>query len=157
MKLNDAVLGLVFGLLGLLVLWHVQSFPPIHGQQVGPAVFPRLIAIAMIVCSLILVVNGVRKRAGGRWVAPAEWWSSRPHLVAFIVAVAMPAFYVLAAEKLGFFIVSIVSLVALFLALKVRPKVAIITAVIATALIWYAFYKLLRVPLPWGVLQGHAF
>jgi len=30
-------------------------------------------------------------------------------------------------------------------------------AVIATLVIWYAFYKLLRVPLPWGVLTGVAF
>ena len=30
-------------------------------------------------------------------------------------------------------------------------------AVIATLVIWYAFYKLLRVPLPWGVLTGFAF
>ena len=34
---------------------------------------------------------------------------------------------------------------------------AIVVALAATVVIWYAFYKLLRVPLPWGVLTGMAF
>jgi hypothetical protein len=29
--------------------------------------------------------------------------------------------------------------------------------VVGTLVIWYAFYKLLRVPLPWGVLERFAF
>ena len=36
------------------------------------------------------------------------------------------------------------------------PRAALI-AVIGTLAIWYVFYKLLRVPLPWGVLKNFAF
>ena len=39
----------------------------------------------------------------------------------------------------------------------VRPATAALVAVVATLVIWYAFYKLLRVPLPWGVLTKFAF
>jgi putative tricarboxylic transport membrane protein len=39
----------------------------------------------------------------------------------------------------------------------VRSATAAIVAVVATLLIWYAFYKLLRVPLPWGLLTSMAF
>jgi len=39
----------------------------------------------------------------------------------------------------------------------VRPVPAVSVAIIGTIVIWYAFYKLLRVPLPWGVLQRFAF
>jgi len=39
----------------------------------------------------------------------------------------------------------------------VRSGVAIIVAIVGTIVIWYAFYKLLRVPLPWGVLERFAF
>jgi putative tricarboxylic transport membrane protein len=48
-------------------------------------------------------------------------------------------------------------LLALFLAYGVRPVTAIIVAVVVTLVIHYAFYKLLRVPLPWGVLTRFAF
>ena len=40
----------------------------------------------------------------------------------------------------------------MMLALRVRPAVALIVAVVATFAIHVAFYKGLRVPLPWGVL-----
>lgn len=157
MKLNDAILGAVFLVLGLAVLWYVQSFPGTHGQRVGPALFPGIIAAGMVVCALILIVQGVRKRAGGAWVEVPGWWRSRPHVRAFIVAAAMPAFYVLCAQRLGFFIVGFVSLLALMLAMRVRPRLALVTSLITTAAIWFAFYKLLRVPLPWGLLQSWAF
>jgi putative tricarboxylic transport membrane protein len=35
--------------------------------------------------------------------------------------------------------------------------VALVAALVTTLLMWYAFYKLLRVPLPWGVLTPFAF
>ena len=42
MKLNDAVWGALFALLGAAILWHVQGFPRIPGQNVGPGLFPGL-------------------------------------------------------------------------------------------------------------------
>ena len=44
MKLNDAVLGAVFLALALLVLWTIQGYPKIPGQNVGPAAFPGVAA-----------------------------------------------------------------------------------------------------------------
>ena len=38
-----------------------------------------------------------------------------------------------------------------------RPALAVTVAVVASLVIWFAFYKLLRVPLPWGVLKSYAF
>ena len=48
-------------------------------------------------------------------------------------------------------------LLALFAVLRVAPGRAVLVAAIATLLIHFAFYKLLRVPLPWGVLERFAF
>jgi putative tricarboxylic transport membrane protein len=47
-------------------------------------------------------------------------------------------------------------LVALFKALRVNWRRTLIVSVIATVLVHFAFYKLLRVPLPWGVLTPWA-
>ena len=48
-------------------------------------------------------------------------------------------------------------LFVLFLLFGVRPARAAGVAIVATLVIWYACYKLLRVPLPWGVLTRYAF
>jgi len=42
-------------------------------------------------------------------------------------------------------------------AFGVKPGRAALIAVIGTLAIWYVFYKLLRVPLPWGALTNFAF
>lgn len=157
MKINDAIFGAVFVLLGLVVIVHVRSFPMIPGQQVGPALFPGLIAAGFVGCGFLLIVSGIRKRATEPWYETAEWMRSGRHFVAFSVIVGGVAAYVWLANAIGFLIVAPILLWIWFVTLRVRPWPAMVVAVIATLAIWYAFYKLLRVPLPWGVLTGFAF
>ena len=152
MKLNDAVTGAVFLALALAVLWNVQSFPAIHGQQVGPAAFPGLIAALLAGCSVALIVRGVRQRAAQPWMQLQAWTRSPRQLIAFGAAVGGLLFYILAADKVGFLICGSAFLLALLLALRVRLLAAIIVAPLATLFIHVVFYKVLRVPLPWGVL-----
>jgi putative tricarboxylic transport membrane protein len=61
-----------------------------------------------------------------------------------------------AANWLGFLPTALLILLALFAVLRVPPGRGVVIAVIATLAIHFAFYKLLRVPLPWGVLKGFA-
>lgn len=157
MKINDAIFGAVFVLLGLVVIVHVRSFPMIPGQQVGPALFPGLIAAGFVGCGFLLIVSGIRKRATEPWYETAEWMRSGRHFVAFFAIVGGVAAYVWLANAIGFLIVAPILLWIWFVTLRVRPWPAMVVAVIATLAIWYAFYKLLRVPLPWGVLTGFAF
>jgi putative tricarboxylic transport membrane protein len=74
----------------------------------------------------------------------------------FVVLVASIVFYMLVSEKLGFLICSTLILTTLFSVLKVPFGRAVLVAVIATLVIHFAFYKILRVPLPWGVLTNYA-
>ena len=160
MKLNDAVWGALLALLGAAILWHVQGFPRIPGQNVGPALFPGVLAVAMLVCGAILIATGLKARrsAGAtfRWAVAPEWLRSRRHLLAFAVLVASNVFYLLVVDRLGFLLTAFVYLAALMWVLRVRLAVAVPVAFIMALAIHYAFYKLLRVPLPWGVLQGIA-
>ena len=157
MKINDAVFGAVFLLLGLVVLGHVQSFPRIPGQQVGPALFPGLIAVALAGCGVLLMVSGLRRRARQPWFEAADWMHSGRHFAAFAGIVGGVVAYVFFANAIGFLIISPVLLMLWFTVLGVRRVPAVVVAVLATLVIWYAFYKLLRVPLPWGLLTGVAF
>jgi len=159
MKLDDAVWGALLALLGGAILWHVRSFPHIPGQNVGPALFPGLVAAALVVCGVLLVAGALRARrrgGGGAWIEAPAWLRARPQLIAFVVLVAASVFYLLAVDRLGFVVTAFVCLAALMSSLRVRLAVALVVALAMTLAIHWAFYKLLRVPLPWGVLQGIA-
>lgn len=155
MKFNDAVFGLLLLALGALVLVGVQGFPRIPGQQVGPALFPGLIAVGLCVGGLILMVRGWRERAAVPWLVLQDWVRSPRHLLAFAVLIGSIVFYMLVSEQLGFLLSSSIILSTLLYVLRVSLVRALLTAVVATLLIHFAFYKLLRVPLPWGVLKNY--
>ena len=156
MKLNDAIFGLLLLVLGGTVLGLVQSFPKIPGQQVGPGLFPGLIAVGLCVGGLILLVRGWRGRADQAWFALEDWVKSPRHLAGFVVLVGSIVFYMLVSQWLGFLISSALILTALFYVSQVALGRAVLVAVVATLVIHFAFYKLLRVPLPWGVLKNYA-
>jgi putative tricarboxylic transport membrane protein len=156
MKLNDAVFGLLLLALGVTVLVSVQAFPNIPGQKVGPGLFPGLIATGLCVGGLLLLAQGLRERASVPWIALQSWVRSPRHLLSFALLVASVLFYMLVSEKLGFVPTAIVVLTALFHVLRVPLAKSVLFAVLATLLIHFAFYKMLRVPLPWGVLADFA-
>ena len=159
MKLNDAVWGAFLALLGVAVLVHVQSFPRIPGQNIGPGIFPGIVAAGLAVCGLLLVVRGVRSRRGAEpvpWVRAPAWMRSGRPLLAFAVLVGVNLFYLAAVQRLGFVLTAFVYLGALLWVLRVRWAVLLPVALLGTFLIHLAFYRLLKVPLPWGVLQRWA-
>jgi putative tricarboxylic transport membrane protein len=160
MKLNDAVWGALLIFFSAAVLTHVQQFPAIPGQKVGPALFPGLLAVAIAVCAVLLIVKGLAARArggdGARWVELDAWTRSRRHVLAFGAVIGVNLFYILLVDKVGFILTGTVYLGTLFTIFGVRPKWILPIALVAVLVIHYAFYKLLRVPLPWGVLQGIA-
>jgi putative tricarboxylic transport membrane protein len=157
MKINDAIFGVVLLVLGIVVLTHVQGFPKIPGQQVGPALFPGVVAAGLAICGVLLIASGIRHRRDEPWFRMADWVRSGQHLVAFASIVAGVAAYIAWVDKVGFLLLAPVLLFTWFVVFRMRPLPAAVTAVVVTFTIWYAFYKLLRVPLPWGLLEAHAF
>jgi len=156
-KFNDAVFGALLLVLGLAVLVHVQSFPKIPGQNVGPALFPGLVAVALVICAVMLILSGLRSRPETAWFEALPWARSPGHAWAFVAVIGSTIAYIVLAERIGFVIVAPLALFAMFIAFGVRPVTSVVVAIIGTLVIWYAFYKLLRVPLPWGVLTRFAF
>jgi putative tricarboxylic transport membrane protein len=156
MKLNDAIFGLLLLALGLLVLFTVQSYPKIPGQPVGPALFPGLIASGLCIAGAALLVAGLRERGTQRWIEWDDWIGSPRHLLGLAVLLGSIVFYIAASTWLGFLPTAFIILMAMFAVLRVGPGRALLIAVIATLAIHFAFYKLLRVPLPWGLLTPYA-
>jgi len=160
MKLNDAVWGALLLLFSVVLLVHVQSFPRIPGQQVGPALFPGILAVGLAVCAGLLVVKGLASRREGgeraEWVLFEPWTRRRHYVLAFAVTVGVNVFYIFAVDRLGFIVMGVIYLAALFWVFGVRKAWILPLALIVTLGIHYAFYKLLKVPLPWGIMQGVA-
>jgi len=157
MKINDAVFGAVLLLLGMAVLLAIRGYPHMPGQNVGPALFPGLIAAGLIVCALLLIVGGVRRRGETPWFEPLPWLGSRRHVIAFLTVIGAVVFYIALVDRVGFLIIAPLTLLAMFAAFRVRWTTGVVVALIASVCIWYAFYKLLRVPLAWGLLERFAF
>ena len=156
MKLNDAVFGLLLTLVGAAVLVAIRGYPRIPGQPVGPALFPGLIAAGLCIAGLLLIVRGLRHRGEQPWLAWDDWVRSPRHALALLVLLGSVMFYIVAAEVLGFLPTAAIILTVLFLVLRVRPVLALVIALVAALLVHTAFYKLLKVPLPWGLLTGVA-
>jgi putative tricarboxylic transport membrane protein len=151
-KFNDAVLGAVFLALSVAVLVHIQGFPNIPGQKIGPGAFPGLIAALLACCSAALIWRGWRERRNQRLVAVGAWLYSPRHVRNFLLTVGALALYIVAADTLGFLLCGAVILLALFQTLGVPARLAAPLALTLPVVIHLIFYKLLRVPLPWGVL-----
>ncbi len=154
MKLNDALAGVLLLALAAAVGWHIRGFPQMPGQKFGPALFPGLIAAGLAVCGALLVVRGLR--SGDAMLRLAPWTRSPAMLGNFALVCGVLVFYALASAALGFIVTGVALLLALFLKLHVPPTRAVVVAVAATLIIHTLFYKGLRVPLPWGVLESIA-
>ena len=125
------------------------------GQKFGPAWFPGLIAAGLAVCGALLAFHGLRDRSA--WVTLPEWIASRRARAGVAALIGGLLAYILVVDHLGFHLTGVILLALWMRALGASWRVTAFVAVIGTVAIHFAFYKGLRVPLPWGVLERWAF
>ena len=125
------------------------------GQKFGPAWFPGLIAAGLAVCGALLIYGGLRERSP--WLAVGDWIHSRRARAGIAAFVGGLIVYILVVDAVGFYLTGIVLLAVWMRVLGASWRVTVIVAVLGTVLIHLAFYKGLRIPLPWGVLERWAF
>ena len=106
MKLNDAFFGAFLAALGAFVLWKVQGFPAIPGQQYGAGAFPGVIAAGLLAVGTLMVLGGLRRRDGAAWVRLSAWTGSARHVRALAVIVLGVVAYILWADDVGFDVVA---------------------------------------------------
>jgi putative tricarboxylic transport membrane protein len=145
----DRWLGLALALLAAAVLWSSRAFPNVPGQKVGAGFLPMLVGAGLLICALVLVARSFRASAYAGGDKPRE----AEHVGAPLAVIASIVIYIVAADRLGFLLVAPVCLVLVFRALGVGWRAALPWALCGTLLVHLAFYKLLRVPLPWGVFR----
>jgi putative tricarboxylic transport membrane protein len=145
----DRWVGAMLALLGTAVLWSSRAFPAVPGQKVGAGFLPGIVGAGILLCALLLVWRSTRAAV----YANAEQSPQNERYAPAAVVVAACLGYILLAERLGFLIVAPLCLIAVFLVFRARLGPSLLWAVAGTLVVHVAFYKLLRVPLPWGVLR----
>ncbi len=139
----------MLALLGTAVMWSSRSFPAVPGQKVGAGFLPGIVGAGILLCALLLVLRSTR---AARY-ADADDAPQNERYVPAAVVIASCLGYILLAEPVGFLIVAPLCLMAVFMAFRARFVPSLLWALAGTLIVHVAFYKLLRVPLPWGVLR----
>ena len=90
-------------------------------------------------------------------LALPAWMRSARAVSGVASVIAGLLFYVLAADRLGFYLTALLIQVVWMRILGASWRLTLPVAVVATVVIHLSFYKLLRIPLPWGIFERFAF
>jgi len=154
MKFDDIRIGVVLGVFSVIVFAVARTFPVIPGQHFGASLFPTLISVGLFICSVLLVIQGWRARRAGAARAPWPAWLRQPmSVLRFLMVPISLVFYFMTADWLGFLPCSFLMLLVLQRLFSVSWMRAVIVAIVVSLVIHVAFYSVLHVPLPWGLLE----
>jgi putative tricarboxylic transport membrane protein len=161
MRLSDRITGSFVATLGVLATYGGSQLPPVLGQDVGPSAFPMVIGIGLILCGAMIALgigHSFEEEAEADFAAvegpPQRAQPAAPPIYKLraLLPPGLLLFYVYAADRLGFVPTAAVMIFAASVAFGARLRVALPLAILAPVAIHLIFYKLLRVPLPPGLL-----
>jgi putative tricarboxylic transport membrane protein len=163
MQLSDRFTGLFLVALGAVTAYAGSRLPPVPGQQIGPNVFPMVIGAGLALCGALIALkvgHHYEEEAKADLAAHsvqadapagnAPWWRG---LMALIPP-ALLLFYVLAVDRAGFLVTAAAMVLTAAVGLGARLRLAVPLALIAPLAVHLVFSKLLRVPLPAGLIDA---
>jgi len=154
-RIDDRLFGVLVCLLGVATLWYSSDFPGVAKQFYGPALFPTIIGWGFVVCGIFLVGSAMRRsRTAAGLISFADWRGTPRGLASVVLMLASILAFIYLGDLIGFQILSFVTLVALYMAAGRKVLKAAAIALIVTLVLDLLFRKLLRVPLPDGLLAG---
>lgn len=151
MKISDTVVGAGFVAAGALIIAGTLNYPSLDANHPGPSLFPRLLGGLMIIFGGLVGVAGLRTRDATEDVAWLRLYRNSAFINAMFVLGAIVAYIVLV-ERIGFLLMGTLILSVLMWRLRVRPLTTLVVAIIFNNGVYFLFAKVLRVPLPGGLL-----
>ncbi len=161
MKLSDQITGIFLIGLGGAAWYGGSLLPPVPGQQVGPNVFPMVVGGGLALCGALIALKigatfeeeaeaeVAAHSDPGLPVAKDDTWANG---LKALIPPALLFFYVLAVDRLGFIPTAFMMALTASLAFGARLPLALTVAVTGPIFVHLVFLKLLRVPLPPGLL-----
>ncbi len=164
MRLSDRLTGSCLVALGALAAYGGSRLPPVPGQQVGPNVFPMVIGVGLALCGLMIafrIGHTFEEEAEADLAAhsdlPTEGQVLAAHGPLYKLRVLIPpallVFYVFVVDVLGFYLTTAIMIAVAAFAFGAKPRLVLPVALIAPIVVHLVFYKLLRVPLPAGLVS----
>lgn len=151
---HDQVGGTLLTVVGAATIVGARGLPAVPGQPVGPAVFPIVIGAGLCFFGLLIALGFARTAPAG--LVPGSSGVDLTRRLITLARIFTPPvlllFYFLVVEDLGFLPTAIVLVLVTALTLGAKPRLAVPLAIVAPVLIHLIFSKLLRVPLPDGIL-----
>jgi len=149
---NDRIGGGIFTALGIFIFVLTLQFPSLDAGHPGPSLFPRILALLFIIFGGIVLLQGWKDRNGAEEASPAEEiTASRSYLNPLFVLILIGA-YMVFSNWLGFLVTSVLLLFLMMIKLRVTFFRSIVIAILVTLFVNLMFAKILRVPLPPGLL-----
>jgi putative tricarboxylic transport membrane protein len=151
MKISDTVVGAGFVAAGALIIAGTLNYPSLDGGHPGPSLFPRLVGGLMVVFGGLVGVEGLRTRDATEDVVWLRLYRNPAFINALFVLGSVAA-YIAAVERVGFLLMSTLILAVLMWRLRVRLLTGLAVAVVFSNCVYFLFAKVLRVPLPGGLV-----
>ncbi len=150
LRRQDFYTGLVTILVGVVGLIDIAYGNWRPGPGLGPHAFPQLAYIALIIAGLAIWVDVARGKSDER----PDYLRVTLFTGVVLVAAGMAMFWL--AGKLGLGVSVLIALIASSFLLTREPlrhwPSTILVPVLATAVIWFLFVRIINVPLPRGLL-----
>lgn len=159
MQLSDRITGAAIATLGSAAFFFGSKLPPVPGQQVGPSAFPMVVGAGLVLCGALIIFGvgrhfeevaeaEVAEHSAPEYLEPLPAWRNWLALL----PPGLVFFYAIASEALGFLPTAAIMVLSASFAFGARAKLAVPLAIVAPFVINLIFLKLLRVPLPGGLL-----
>ena len=152
-RLPDSILGVVFALLGVVVILTSAQMPRLGDLPVGPGLMPMLLGFGFVICGLGLAIQRLpelKEVAAGR----LPILERGENLLFFIAVPLLLLVYVLLFEQVGFVPLTFAFVAAVAWVGRATIIASLAFAAATTAVIYVVFVHLLRVPLPPGAIFG---
>jgi putative tricarboxylic transport membrane protein len=147
---NDYIGGGIFTALGVFIWVLTFQFPVLDDGHPGPSLFPRVLGTLFIFFGSMVVLSGWRAGRAEAAAPPAE--EIQLNYFNPILVIILIAAFIALAPKLGFIITGAAILIILMMKLRVSPLKSSIISVLLVCFVYLVFSKVLRVPLPHGLL-----
>jgi len=139
-------IGLSFFIIFFSLKYGLGSF-----HNPGPGLMPFLLGLLLLIISLYLLLSSLFKRSGRDETIKGE--QSRINFKKLSIVLASLFFYGLFLEKLGYVIVTLLTMVILFWGVGLKSWRSILFASGLTVLLTYLLFTYLGVRFPTGILR----
>ncbi len=147
---KDYIGGGIFAALGVFIWALTFQFPVLEDGHPGPSLFPRVLGTLFFIFGFMVVFNGWKSRRTPE-ESPPESELPLNYFNPIVVILLIAAFIALA-SKLGFILSGAAILFVLMMKLRVPLLKRSIVSVALVCIVFFIFSKVLRVPLPIGLL-----